>query len=479
MDRIQMQIPVLSDEIFDKLKKASEHVMSDIGFVVNNKTILDGLKDAGASVDYGNEKVKIAPDLLWELVDRVPSTYKVCGMTGDSWDIGAGAVYKSAIVMDPYFADYPSGEMRRPSLKDLIMTTRIIQSQPDVALVSLMDYPVTDVSGPASRYRALEAHLLNHAKPYAIYPTSYKSFMEWMDIGNIITRGGPLAGTGLFSSAIAVISPLTLAGENAKILLECLKYGFPLVPTVCPMAGSTSPYSFAGTLVQGIAENLVVLCCAQALNPGNPFIFLFSPSVTEMQSGRDLFYTIDKSMWKLASVQFAKRLGLPVHTETGGALNCRYDMQSGAEGMLMVLSAVMSGADLLAGSGSCLNANGLSPEFMLSHYAYHDAAEHLKNGYSMAELDRCLESIREQGCGGNFLTDDLTIEHLRDSEFFSHLLFDESGEHGGGASMLERAHNEALRIDESYISPVPEDIADALRSHFDRICEGFRGRGAR
>jgi len=467
---IRLNISALTDENFLALKTAVESVLSDVGFVVNSNIILDAFDKAGALVDRGHNLVKVSPEMLRDMIKRVPGSFTLTGMNGDAYEIGTGGTFKSAIVTDPYIADYPSGAMRKPRLSDVIRNTRIIQSRADVSLVSLMDYPVTDIDGPASRYRAREAHLLNHAKPYALYPVSFQSYLEWMEIGRIVTRGGPLKGTGLFSAAIAVKSPLTLNADNCKILLDCLENGFLLIPTVCPMAGATSPYSFTGTLVQGIAENLIILCTAQIMNPGHPFVFLFAPSVTDMKSGRDLFYLIDKVLWKIASSEFAKRLGLPVHTEAGGALNCRYDMQSGAEGMLMSLAAVFSGADMLAGSGSCLNANGLSPEFILSHYSYLDAATHLKNGYPMSELDRSLDSIREQGCGGNFLTDDLTLEKLRDSEFFSHPLFDEACEHGGGLSVLDRTHAEAQRIDEDFVSPVPEDIADALRIHFDKIC---------
>ncbi|MCL1855590.1 MAG: trimethylamine methyltransferase family protein, partial [Clostridia bacterium] len=287
-----------------------------------------------------------------------------------------------------------------------------------------------------------------------------------------LARGSPLKGTGLFTVAVAVLSPLTLTSGNCDILLESLRYGFPVIPTTCPMAGSTSPYSFSGTLIQGIAESLIVLCAAQVMRPGNPFLFSFGASVTEMSKGRDLYYTVDKALWKMAAAAFAKRLALPAAAEAGGALNCRYDMQSGAEGMLMALSALMSGADVLAGSGSCLNANGVSSEFILSHYAFLDAARHLKTGYSFSDINRSLTSIQEQGCGGNFLMDDLTMERLRDSEFFSSPLFDESGEAGEGTPMLERAHDEARRIDEGFHSPVPADIARALRDRFEQLCAG-------
>ena len=263
----------LTDESFETLKTGVESILSDIGFVVDSRIILKEFENAGAHVDYSKRHVRLSARLLWELAGKAPGSYKVAGMNGDGYHIGAGGPYKFAIVTDPYIADYPAGAIRKPRLSDVICNTRIIQSQPDVCCVSLMDYPVEDFAGPASRYRALEAHLLSHAKPYGIYPTSYKSFTEWLEIGRIIKRGGPLKNTGLFSVAIPVLSPLTLTGGNCDILLEGVKHSFPLIPTVCPMAGSTSPYTFSGTLVQALAECLVVICAAQVMNPGNPILF--------------------------------------------------------------------------------------------------------------------------------------------------------------------------------------------------------------
>ena len=466
MEPLCLQMSALTDSHFETVKKAVETVFSDVGFVVNHEVILERFDQAGGSVDYDRKLVRLPAALLWELAGQAPRQYRLTGMNGDSYDIGTGAVFKGAIVTDPIIADYPSGDRRKPYLHDVVRNTRIIQERSDVCFVGLMDYPVADDESPASRYRAWEAHLLNHAKPYAVYATSYDSFLEWLALGRLIKRGDELKGSGLFSVAIAVLSPLTLTRENCNMLIESIKYDFPLIPTVCPMAGSTSPYTFAGTLVQSIAENLIVLCAAQVMNPGNPFLFHIGPSVTDMRSGRAQYYTVDKTLWKMAGVSFAKRIGLPAAAETGGAYSSRYDMQSGAEGMLMTLSALMSGADVLCGAGSCLNANGLSSEFILTHYALLDAAAHLKKGYPMSELEQSVEAIREQGCGGNFLTDALTVEHLSDSEFFASPLFDETGEAGGGMTMLESAHAEAQRIDESFRSPVPEEVAEALRGYF-------------
>ena len=474
MNSISMKISTLTDEGFEELKKAVESIMENTGFVVNNQTILGLFEKAGGNVDYEHNKVKLSPELLWGLIAKAPASYTVRGVNGDSYEIGGGKQYYHAIVTDPFIADYPSGEKRRPCLDDVILNTRIMQSKPEVYGASLMNYPVTDISGPSSKYRAMEAFLLNHAKHNVVLPVSYASFKEWLEIIKILSGGRPLKDSGMLSVGIPILSPLTITKDNCDIILESAKNGFPVKPTTCPMAGSTSPYTYAGTLIQSLAESFAILCTVQVINPGSPFLFGFGASVTDMQSGRDMYYTVaDKVLWKLPATTFAKRLGLPVGVETGGAMSSRYDMQSGAEGMLMALTAALSGADVLAGPGSCLNANGLSAEFILSHYAFLEIAAHLKKGFSLSGIDRDLESIEKQGSGGHFLTDDQTLEYLRSPEFFSPRLFDISGETGEGMSFLESAHEEAERIGRDFISPAPEEVAGALREYFDKLCGGL------
>lgn len=468
-----MRMSELTEDRLERLTAAVEQVMADPGFVVQSKDLLKKAEAAGARVDYDAMSVRLPANLLWELAARAPRAFTLRGITGTSYTLGNGGPYMGAIVIDPYIADYPTGAPRKPVLADIVRNTKIIQSHPDVAMVSRMDYPVADVEGPASTFRALEAHLLHHAKPYAIYAVSHESFRQWLDIGSILSGGRPLKDSGLFLAAVAVLSPLVLTKLNCDILADCVDLGIPVIPTVCPMAGSTSPYTLEGTLVQGIAESLMVLCLAQILRPGHPCIFGMGPSITEMSTGHDLYYTMDKVLWKLATFEFSKhKLGAPCFAEMGGALGCRYDMQSGAEGMMMVLSGLMSGADLLSGAGSCLNANGLSSEFIVIHHALFEAAKYLRRGISFDELEESVASIRSQGPGGSFLIDDITLRRLRDHDFFENPLFDTSGEHVDAASrpMLERAHARVKQIEAEYECPVPGDIAEGIRRYLHDYC---------
>lgn len=257
-----------------------------------------------------------------------------------------------------------------------------------------------------------------------------------------------------------------LTDMNSELLLGACANNFPVVPTICPMAGTTSPYSKAGTLLLGNAENIFMAALTQIIHPGHPFLYLIGPSVTNMRSGNDMYYTLDKVLWKLAAAQMGQSYNIPVTSECGGTMTYRYDQQNGAEGILFMLSAYESKANILAGIGSCHNAIGMSAEMMVIHTAWLEAAKFLSRGINTDALHLAVESIKRAGPGGHYLEDNLTLELLRAGEFFSNDLFDYSGEYGAHSSLLERAHEKVEEMVADFESPVPDNIQEELRRYF-------------
>lgn len=144
-------------------------------------------------------------------------------------------------------------------------------------------------------------------------------------------------------------------------------------------------------------------------------------------------------------------------------MRCTYDLQSGAEGMLFMLAACQSGADMLSGIGSCGNAVAMSGEMMVVQTAWLEAARFLGAGMDTgARLG--LESIEGRGPGVHYLEDDLTLELLRGDEFFANKFFAYGEEEG--ASLLERAHDQAEALAAYRPSPLPGQTQEALRRFF-------------
>ncbi|MCL5072154.1 MAG: trimethylamine methyltransferase family protein, partial [Actinobacteria bacterium] len=331
-----MIIRELRENQIEKIKKLTEEVIENIGFKVENDILIKKAAKAGAIVDEVSQIVKIPSKLLRELLIKVPQSYVARGIDRKEYSIGGSNQFIMAIVTDPWIIDYVTKTPRHPCLEDIRRNTILTQKNEEVAMVSRMDFPVTDYGDNTSSLRALETHLLNHTKHYLVCLASLESFRQWMEIGDILADGKDFAKSKLMTLAVAVVSPLKLTKFNCQILLEATARNFNVVPTICPMAGSTSPYSKDTTMLQGNVENIFLAALTQMINPGNPFLYSLGPSVSDMESGHDLYYTIDKVLWKIAIVELAKSYCMPVVAECGGTLSHRYDMQSGAESMLFI-----------------------------------------------------------------------------------------------------------------------------------------------
>jgi trimethylamine---corrinoid protein Co-methyltransferase len=456
----------LSESQIAEVHTAAEHLLEHTGFTVQHGDLLRRAAKAGATIDDAGGRVRLPVPLQRELLALAPATYTIRNIAGEAHEIGGSDPCIFGITNDPWVIDYTTREPRRPCLADVVRHTALAQQIDGMACVSCMDFPVTDCSDETSPLRAFEAHLLNHTLHYAVYASSPERFRMWTEFVRILNGGEDVAGSRLITSAVAIVSPLTLTGPNGDLLLAACAGDHSIIPTICPMAGTTSPYTIASTLLVAHAENLFAAAMAQIVRPGAPFLYALGPSVSDMRTGHDQYYTLDKMLWKVAGVQLAKAQNLPCTAECGGAMGYRPDLQTGAESMLFMLGASASRADVLAGLGSCHNANGMSAEMMLIQKAWLDAARFLSGGIRFDGGRLGAANIAEGGPGTNFMTDLLTLEFARGGELFANGLFDYSGGHGDDRTMFERAHAKVETLTDGYESPVPGDIQDALRRHF-------------
>lgn len=451
-----------------QVQRETAHLLASTGVRVRHEGLGRSARRAGAAV-AADGTVRIPEVLLRELLGRAPARYTISSSGGASSVVGADATCVLAIVTDPWILDYATGRPRRPGLADVRRHTRIAHRLAPVTAISLMDYPVTDVSGPESNLRAMEAHLLDHDKHIQVMPASVASLERWLRVGRLLREDEGTAGGPLMSVGVALQSPLVLSEANGELLLMACAHDLPVVPTVCPMAGATAPYSKAGTLLLTNAEVVFLAALTQIVSPGHPFLFALGPSRMDPRDGGDLYYTLDKVLWKIAGAQLAHAYGLPAAAECGGSMPCRYDLQTGAEGMLFMLAAVHAGAEVLAGLGSCGNAVAMSGEMMVIQTGWLEAARFLERGLD-PQAHGGLDRIRRAGPGRHYLDDEMTLELLRSDEFFASDLFDYGAIGSDRPTMLERARRRADGLVEGFVSPHPQDRQEALRRFFHDEC---------
>lgn len=461
-------ISVLDQRQIEQIHDATFQILEDRGVQVKHRHIQELAKQRGAYVG-SDDRIRIPRELLSELLAQVPAAFTIGDIGGRQCDIGQGKTYCHAIVTDPWIIDYPSGTPRRPVLDDLVKHTTIGQKLDKINAMSCMDFPVQDVAGDRSNLAALEQHLLHHNKHNFIYSAGEESLALWDDIINLYNSeaGG---GAPLFSMAVAVISPLIISDFNMDIVLTACRYGLPVIPTICPMAGTTAPYSRYGTLLQGHVENTALAALVQMIKPGHPFFYAMAPSVTDMTNGNSLYYTLDKVCWKSAAIELAKSYRIPIVSESGGTMTNRFDQQNGMEGILFMLASLGSGADFATGFGSCYNAIGMAPEMMVIHDAWFDAVKFLQRKISFDQSDIVLRSMLRDNMENHFLADDLTIENLFSEEFFRNELFDFSGGMSQSVSLLDKAHEKVAALTADRNIMLPGKLSEQIQKLFHDTC---------
>jgi trimethylamine--corrinoid protein Co-methyltransferase len=463
---IMQLIATLSDEQIARLQAKTTDLLATVGLKITHPELLRLGRAAGAQVDAEAGIVRFPPPLLSQLLSMVPTTFDVCAVEGSRYTIGGASQFCTAIVTDPWIVDYETGRPRRPRLEDVRRHTIIAQKLPQVIAASLMDYPVAEFSGTDSSLHAMEAFALHFAKHIFVFATDLAWFQHWLRVGEILADGRSYPAP-VMSAAVATLSPLAVNDLNAEFLLLACRMGMPVVPTVCPIAGLSGPYTLAGTLLSGNCEVIGLAALTQIVRPGHPFLYALGPSVAEMRAGGNRYYTLDKVLWKAAAVQLGRAYHMPVMAECGGSMTYRYDQQNGAEGMLFMLAAAASGANLLSGIGSTMNAIGMSAEMMLVQTAWLESARFLARGIVVDEARLGVGNIAAVGPRGSFLLDDLTLRFLRrEREFFSHELLDYAGGPEATPSLLERAHERVEELTRDGTSPYPDRVQEAIRKYF-------------
>lgn len=463
----ELVLRALSDAEVEKLHEKTLELFETVGVYIGHEEALRVLKKAGARIDETSGRVRFPRAMVGELLGLAPSVAPQTGLNGRILHAGGQNRYYLSLILDPFIVD-DQQRLRRPVLEDVRRHTIIGQSLDRVNSMMRMQFPLSDVPEPDCYYKSMEVFLCHTTKHTAAYPTSEENCRDWMDAMAVIAEAASLDAdaTPLLSIAMAVTSPLQVHGPNIEIMKMAMSRCYPVISTVCPMAGTTAPYSIAGTGLMANAEALIPVLIAQCYKPGHPVFYSVGPSVTDMKSGHDLYYQAEKMLFKLIGVQMGRHYRLPISGEAGGTLTHRADVQNGAESMMYLLAA-LSGQNVVGGLGSLYNANGMSAEQIIMQCGLVDMAEYISRGIDTSDYKLALDSIARAGPGGNFLTDALTIDLLRSDEFFRSPYLDTTGGYVSEAPGIHQiARREVERLISAYRPTVPEKVQAALRGHF-------------
>ena len=320
-------------------------------------------------------------------------------------------------------------------------------------------------------YLAQYRYTDKNCQAYALGGYRSRDAIEMACIALGTTRDELLESPALLA-IINTNSPLQLDVPMTEAVNELAAAGQVCCITPFTLAGSMSPATLAGTLVQQTAEILAVVTYAQLVQPGAPVMYGSFTSNVDMKSGSPALGTPEYAKAALASGQIARYLGLPYRSSNTTMANCN-DAQAAYESQMSLWGAVMGGAHLVNHAAGWLEG-GLTASFeklIIDAEMLQMMAETLRP-IDLSDDELALDAIREVGPGGHHFGTTHTLARY-ESAFYAPMISSrenfERWQEAGGIDAAQRANAAWKQLLKDYEQPpLDPGIDEALVSYVER-----------
>ncbi len=463
---------VLGADQVDTIIDTALGVLATQGMRFLEPSSRDLLKTAGASVD--GEIVRFDPDLVRETVAQAPAEFglRARNPARDLTIGGAHTVFTS--VGGPAFcSDLDNG--RRPgNYAEMCDYLKLVQSlnivhQEGGGAFEAMDLP--------AQTRHLDLYLAQHRlldKNCQAYALGRERTIDAIEMTGIALGADrdELAERPAVLAIINTNSPMQLDTPMTEAVLELAGAGQACCITPFTLAGSMSPATLAGTLMQQTAEVLAVATLAQTVRPGAPIMYGSFASNVDMQSGAPALGTPEYTKAAQASGQIARALGLPFRSSNTTVANC-VDAQAAFESQMSLWGSVMGHANLVNHAAGWLEG-GLTASFeklIIDAEMLQMIAEYLRP-IDVNDDELAVDAIAEVGPGGHHFGTAHTLERYEHA-FYAPLLSArqnfESWQEAGSEDIAARANQIWKQLLNEYEQPALDPaVEEALVAYADK-----------
>jgi trimethylamine---corrinoid protein Co-methyltransferase len=455
-------VAAVSEDQLEAIHEASLTILAEIGMDFLHQEAKAILKEAGADVDEGSDRVRFDKALVESVIGLAPQSFTLHARNAErSVVLGGNAVAFCSVASAPNAADRDGG--RRPGCAaDFRNLLRLGHSLDTVHLWG--GYPVepADIHPSIRHLDALFDMLTLSDRPIHAYSLGEGRIRDGIEMARI-ARGIDRATLEREPSLFTIInssSPLRLDNPMLEGVIQMAHANQVVVLTPFTLAGAMAPVTVVGAVAQQNAEALAGLVLAQTVRPGSPFVYGGFTSNVDMKSGAPAFGTPEYMKAALLGGQLARRYGLPYRSSNACAANT-LDAQAAYESVFSLWGAIMGGTNLLM-HGAGWMEGGLQASFekmVLDADLLAMVAEFLRP-LVVDDGELALDAVREVGPGGHFFGCAHTQARYRNA-FFAPMISDwrnyESWREAGGPTAYDTANRLYKEKLASYVPPPMEE----------------------
>lgn len=412
----RLRIRYFSDDQVKKIHTNAVELLENHGFMVEHHGALEILRDNGAEVDFEKQVVKVKSDLIEKCMSSTVSRF-VLGARDPSKDVVVETNLRSPVFRNgggvDKIIDINTGEFRNMHLSDITELFRVLDALDFINVVSPL-YP-QDIPGKIRDLVTLETLFQNTSKHVNIRTFSKKNLDVLVKMGEIVAGGQEnFRKKPVFSLFDSPLSPLKFPELTVDVFITAGKYGIPLYMANLPIAGATGPFTLAGMVQLLHSELLASVIICQLANPGAPMLLHPLAMTMDWRTGMGLSASIESTIMTAGSIQVANEIfNMPVDVHGPWSDTHIADSQSAIERTFQTLFPALSGAASIAGFGDVQEGMAFCPIQLGIDEELVGFTLKALEGIPVDDDRLSVDAIKRVGFGGNFMTDETTINYLR------------------------------------------------------------------
>ncbi|MFW9937225.1 MAG: trimethylamine methyltransferase family protein [Candidatus Thorarchaeota archaeon] len=469
------RLEVLSKDEIKLIHDTTLELLQNIGVKVESQEARNFLKNHGAVIDGNNKEgfVKFPKDLIIEQLKKVPESFTLHGPDGsfhfniNTKNINFTTFGATVNMYDPE----KKKKIRKTKLQDAINHIRVVNGLEHI-VCSQVDVWPHDIPYTQLHFYTIREWGRHSIKPYGMACFGRTASQDMMNLTSIIVGGeDELVKHPRLIGVFNPTSPLRLTQILLNGLFIFAKYNQPILISAAASAGSTSPVTLCGTLVQANMEVLTSIVLTQLINPGTPVLYGSTNTIMDPFTGNVAYGAMEFGLLTISAAQLAHFYNIP--SKGSGALTdskC-FDIQNGYERFNSLLCAANAGHNLITCAGTYESTLSEALELLVIDDEMAGIIKRGIEGIRVNDENLALNEIKKVANEGkNYLMLKHTAKNTRKELFVPNIVDRNRREawiRTGSKDMVERARKKVENILETQKGPgLSPQIEEKLNEYF-------------
>ncbi len=412
----RLSLNLLTAEDIVKIHTATLEVIETVGIRFPSCKALDVLEAHGAQVDRAAQVARIPAQAIESALTKAPPAYTLAALDpaldlpldGNHSFLGTDGC--GVEILDAF-----TGELRRSTKQDVADVARVADFLEEIAFhwvpLSAQDCPARSRS--LHELEATWGVSQKHVQTETIVHED--EMLAAIEMAALLVGGKEeLRRRPVLSIMQCTTSPLGQDAGSLEAGMAAAQAGLPVGFMTMASCASTGPATPAGTLVVGNAEVLSALALMQMVAPGAPVFYAAAQTATDLRTGAYTGGGPVDYLFGAATNQLADFYKIPLSMGAFATGAKEPDWQAGVDNALSAFMAASTLSDMLLGAGLLHGSRIFAYEQLLMDCEIWSMLQSVFRGIEVTAETLAVETIRQVGHHGNYLSTRHTLKHMRE-----------------------------------------------------------------